>query len=402
MPSRSYDVKPAATQPGESTVLEWREKVGSQAGQIHTVAVAAYDAFGNPRETGNDSISVAAVHQNGLVVHADIKDKLNGQYDVTFNATVAGEYNLNVRIGDNSIKGGPFAFEVLPGEVSALQTAPLDTTWTKLKAGDSSQILFRARDRFLNPVETSQLRLKSTISHTTIAELDKTTESSLDKGIYTLQAQPTVSGVYKLEVAVGNVPLAGSPYEMVVTHAAAAASRCTSEGQHLAHGTVGDETSFFIYPKDAFDNNVTDGSVDFSAVLNGPSNPPVSLQTLPSGVIAAEYTVTASGLYQLEVSLRGAPIRGSPFTISIKAASADAKQTEVSGDRQRQHEVGITARFSLQLRDRFGNSVESHDDVIDVTMGGPNNITVEPSIEDRHDGTIEASRYNAVSFPFRA
>ena len=93
----------------------------NQVGRLMWVAVTARDMYANARTQGGDRFALALEGPNNTRLTASsVVDYGNGTYNVTYLATVAGNYSLYAQRADTSgvfwdIRGSPFRVHVTTG-----------------------------------------------------------------------------------------------------------------------------------------------------------------------------------------------------------------------------------------------------------------------------------------------
>ena len=129
------------------------------------------------------------------------------------------------------------------------------------------------------------------------------------------------------------------PFSFQVKPSHPSAKQTMAFGQGLYEGTSGQEHSFTIDPKDQFSNqaDVSGHLDDFQAtsqLINneegtgyGNSFIPVLISYNDHKTLDAVYTPIRSGVYQLNVTLNGSHIFGSPFLVDTSPASTFAWST---------------------------------------------------------------------------
>jgi len=76
--------------------------------------IHAVDAAGNPRKDGGDKFDVKVDGPHGPV-HPEIKDNGDGTYDVKFDPSEPGPYNIAVNLEGNPIKDSPWKVKCKEG-----------------------------------------------------------------------------------------------------------------------------------------------------------------------------------------------------------------------------------------------------------------------------------------------
>lgn len=101
------------------------------------------------------------------------------------------------------------------------------------------------------------------------------------------------------------------------------------------------------------------------------------------GTYQGSYTPTHPGRYQVDISLDGAPIKGSPYHPLIENANAGKSYAE--GDGLTHGQTKHPLCFTIHSVDGDGNPVREGGDPFEVKISGPQPVT--PHVTDNGDGT---------------
>jgi len=87
---------------------------------------------------------------------------------------------------------------------------------------------------------------------------------------------------------------------------------------------IGDDNPFDVFPKNSFGEHANLDGTPFNVKVHGPSGEnkdiTVDIKKNPDGTFFVNYVLppnTEEGNYKIDVSLKGAPINGSPFTVDF-------------------------------------------------------------------------------------
>lgn len=314
------------------------------AGSLAGFRIQARDRWGNDRTLGGDTFTARVltnkIHQicdawlNGVVggvcssarqgkimlngiVADNVDSGMGGTYDVTYNATVSGGYQLVVelRVGSSmaGIGGSPFAPTVLSANTHA-QSCTVRAISAKTKAGSTTSFIIEARDQFGNKREGSQHAVHATQKEgakiTTILTnlppavpatikllywdrfTDTTAPAGSDcsfepplfnppngdrtcdtgKGEYLAVYKPTVAGRYQITLTYGGVEFSSSPKFTTVVSADLNIDghvNSVAYGEGLYRGVSRKPAVFTIQARDRFNNNVTEGGALFTVSISG-------------------------------------------------------------------------------------------------------------------------------------
>uniref|UniRef100_A0A6B2KZD0 Calponin-homology (CH) domain-containing protein n=1 Tax=Arcella intermedia TaxID=1963864 RepID=A0A6B2KZD0_9EUKA len=165
------------------------------SGLESTFTVISYDKYGNKVSMGG-SIIEGEITQQNLSYPLKVVDNEDGTYTVSYTPLKSGAFDLNVKIGDMSIKGAPFTVSVNPGEVTEentdiqfLPTAIAGVTGATLYTQDEQHNLLLKGGQKVHAV----LLPKHSIS---ISAVDN------QNGSYDVVFPPEARGKFKVEVKV--------------------------------------------------------------------------------------------------------------------------------------------------------------------------------------------------------
>ncbi|GBG80819.1 hypothetical protein CBR_g31375 [Chara braunii] len=185
------------------------------------------------------------------------------------------------------------------------------------------------------------------------------------------------SGIYTLDLEIGqttlrfsNVDIDGGPLDT---------PSCIAYGPGVGdQGPIiaGTDSLFEIEAKDAKGNTLNRGGSTFDVVLMTEEvKPPVYLRPNNSfprwnptkGRYEVFYAPQKVGTYQLHV-VRNSPIRGSPFTVSVRPGRASVATTELSKESLRPCTAGDVRSFALNAKDAYGNPTGRGGDVFTMDI----------------------------------
>ncbi|KAG5178646.1 hypothetical protein JKP88DRAFT_346923 [Tribonema minus] len=243
-------------------------------------------------------------------------------------------------------------------------------------------------------------------------------------GTYQVEYTAYAAGPYALSVLLGGVPAAqwdtgysaveravadlhvsGSPFALYVAPAAASAAHSVIYGTGAITATAGQPAQFTIRARDAFGNRVLSEDDAFAAQLDSQFLPQrtlsASVTSVGAGEYGAAYTLTAAGMYALNVSLGGEAVGGAdgardaPLEVRCLPAAAAALNTTCDNCHQAFGRgpiaVGAPKALRVTARDAFGNAAvhggeEFYVSVSDVTSGTPTVVQVLKAVDNGDGG----------------
>jgi hypothetical protein len=180
-------------------------------------------------------------------------------------------------------------------------------------------------------------------------------------GLYTIVARVALSGTYGWSLSLNGKPvsipardsvrLLAGPVEPLTTLIFGSALTTPM--------TAGKPASVFVQLRDVSENNRTIGGDAISAELvstQGKIEVPSVLDNA-DGTYKLTYKTLKSGEYSLRVFLGLRQLGGLTHTISILPAAPSPKDCIASGSGLASGIVGAAAQFTVEVRDKFGNTV---------------------------------------------
>jgi len=189
-----------ATGPGTSTTT---------SGLPTQVLVQTFDKFGNKVKDGGAPIN-GEVITNGVSTPVKVVDNGDGTYTVDYKINKIGNHTLNIKVGDQLIKGAPFNVRVDPGAVSIENTEVhfLDHARAGLSVG-TVHLLDEHRNTRLTGGDQVVAVCKP------ISGFAVTAHDNGD-GSYAVIYPPNARGKYKVNVSVNGNPAPKGPWEVEV------------------------------------------------------------------------------------------------------------------------------------------------------------------------------------------
>jgi filamin len=142
---------------------------------------------------------------------------------------------------------------------------------------------------------------------------------------------------------------------------------------------------FTVQSVDKNGRNVPTGGDNFGVTVKDPSGAPVLVQfnDTKDGTYQGSYTPTAPGRYQVDITLDGQPIKGSPYRPLIE--NANAGRSYADGDGLTHGQTKHPLSFTIHSVDADGNHVKEGGDPFEVKITGAQHV--DPKVTDNRDGT---------------
>jgi len=181
----------------------------------------------------------------------------------------------------------------------------------------------------------------------------------------------TVTGWYRVSVALQGIPVRGSPYSFQLI--AGAASPATSYVFAAPTNTTvlyaGEDVVFFIQSRDQYSNDIVTGG-DAFRVITVPVSV-LSLEATVTDLFSGKYRVVASppqqGVYTFGIQLLNQPV-GSPVAVMLRFGRTNVTLSAIVGSGVCEVQAGTTATFVIVSRDRTGLNKPNGGDFYQVLL----------------------------------
>ena len=358
----------------------------NQTGTVNSVlpadpSVKVTDPNGNP--VAGIAVTFAVTSGGGSITGAN---------QVTNAAGVArvGSWQLGTAAGTNTLTatapgltGSPVTITATgtPAGVSASQSS-LNLSASDITASNGASavtVTVTARDAFGNLVSGVSVTLSATGSGNSISQPGLTDGS----GVATGTVSSTTAGSKTVSAVVDGVSITQTQVVTVSPAAADAASTTAT----VPSGSAGNPANISIQAKDQFGNNVTVGGATVEVTVSGSNTAgPIVATDNGDGTYSASYTPTVSGPDQVDITLNGTPISGSPFGTTVATGSASSI-LQFAGDNQT-GPIGTTLAIvpTVLVTDAGGNPIPGIQVSFAVSGGGGS--TSAPSGTTGGDGQV--------------
>eukprot|EP01126_Amoeba_proteus_P001005 TRINITY_DN10288_c0_g2_i11.p1 TRINITY_DN10288_c0_g2~~TRINITY_DN10288_c0_g2_i11.p1 ORF type:complete len:932 (+),score=251.20 TRINITY_DN10288_c0_g2_i11:204-2999(+) len=390
-------VKAAGADPSRS-IATGEGVEGAIAGEDSPIKVQVRDRFDNNLQVGGDPLNATlkfcSLQGDGGVAWSapiEVVDNNDGTYDLSYTPEKVGTYELVVKIGDKPIKDMPISVTVLPGRLSPLECTidgveAFDVLGRKVTpAGVSDKVVVIAKDAYKNKLNVGGLSISGKMSGPESVDV---TVSDNGDGTYDLTYIPTKVGQYQLEVKAEGQPIGGkNPFPLMVIPAAASGANSLAVGDGVSRAKIGDDNSFTVQTRDAFDNDLTMGGSLVGGELGGAGVDSVPIITVDNadGTYTCTYpNVTRAGFYQLAPTVDGHLVKGAPFNLFVSPGNVKADTTIVT--LAEEHVAGEIGGL-VQLCDHLNNPCSSGGEEV-VARLTPMSKILAPVI-DNGDGSYD-------------
>lgn len=305
-----------------------------------------------------------------------------GTYTWTLQGTLAGTYDLSVKVNGQPLNGVSASVTLTPDTHPS--DAPGTSTFNADKysiASDDSEksvLTFVARDKFMNPLEglTPEFVVKDKSGHlvTTTGPDVRLTPVMPDPGnksAYTATLSGTLAGAYTITPKVDGTELSGietsvtlEPGVPDLTNATGRSRVTTATDNQTANGSDKDELDLFVADKNG--NGVPDLADDLEAIFTGSGSAPAfPAHHFTKGSDAGHYTLavssTVADTYGVTFRVGSASLTGVTGSFTLKADPVPATgsgKSRFEADPDGIPATGTTTTLTFEPVDNNGNPIK--------------------------------------------
>ena len=368
-------VQPGGTCAAKSTV----SGAGAQsatAGAETKLGLHAVDCYGNFQTAGGDPFVVTMRRPGVAPLSADVLDASNGAYTVTYNATVAGLWQLHATAGSVHVLGSPFNVLVSPGPTSAFASIAVGEGTSKAAIGEPTIVVLRTKDLWGNDRGVGGDRVSATLTQGATSSVVHASVRDTADGSYTLRYTLTLTSWqtdYLMAVRVNNVSLGGSPFRVKPVPGPTVCDESLSvELPTCIAGAVSESP---IFAKDRLGNQRSSGGDVFTASLELLASPggneSVQVGDNGDGTYKAMWVVTRAATHRLWIAGSCGPIKGSPYPVECKPAALSVSHSQLAGKGAAEGVAGEKTLFAVRGRDVFDNVLLEGKYTWGASLGSP-------------------------------
>jgi len=166
-------------------------------------------------------------------------------------------------------------------------------------------------------------------------------------------------------------------------------SQCYAEGPGLVQAYTNNAAPFTIHAVNYFGDPLAIGGDQFSINITDGSGQPVHYDHSDggNGLYPVSYTPTTIGQYHVNITLRGEPIKGSPYSPNVSGPNAHNTTASGPGVEGKGARIGQNAPFTVQSKDQNGKPVPTGNDPYHVEVVRDNAGPVHVNFNDNGNGT---------------
>ena len=324
-----------------------------EAGSFEQIHVYARDVYGN-------YVAVKPVDVNSIVLVSgpgEIQRPETGvNRTVSLNATVAGQYHLNVSVASMPNASVNASMVVTPGPPDPLMSEIVDFEGLNHSARVGVPLLVQllTRDQYRNPVTAGGLVIDAFLTSPYLHAFSMDNSN----GTYSLAISGRVAGMYAFTVRFNQQHVYGSPFSLKLDAGSVHPPSCAVMGSNDA--VAGEVTVIRVHLQDLFENTIDriDHRVVYTLMSDAGtiSTGPLQYANL-TRLWEAVFSASAVGAHEFQVYENGAAIFSHAFPIDVHPGvhSLNHSQISIPPEKHITISAGNPTAVELISRDRFGN-----------------------------------------------
>lgn len=256
-----------------------------------------------------------------------------------------------------------------------------------------SDFTIQARDNLGQPLNHGENPFSVGITAPDGSEVPATLKDNND-GTVEVQYTPLVAGPHKVEVKLGDTPIAESPMQVEVDPPTPDPTQCTAEGPGLEHAVVGQPAPFKITAKNKIGNPLKVGGHPFVAVLKDEHDVPVEAKVTDNkdGTYDAEYVPKFAADAKVHVTVGDKDIKDSPFPVKVdkNPDQADSEKSFAFGpgvEGGKECNTADPAVFTIQAVAPNGEKLKTGGSPFKADVTDASGDEVPCEVKDNGDGT---------------
>eukprot|EP01126_Amoeba_proteus_P065103 TRINITY_DN91_c0_g2_i9.p1 TRINITY_DN91_c0_g2~~TRINITY_DN91_c0_g2_i9.p1 ORF type:complete len:1998 (+),score=378.84 TRINITY_DN91_c0_g2_i9:471-5996(+) len=374
--------------------------------------IIAINSKGKHLQKGGDNFQVRVIGPDKQVVPSTINDLANGTYKVQYNPSQLGIHQVEVKLGNFHVQGSPFKDIEVQGIPSA-QFSKIIGLEKSLKDKDTQFVIKSANKNgcFLTNGGYSReffVKLSYNDTNEKVVKLQAIDENN---GEYRVRFSVERFGDHKIEVflrmldgpSAGHVEhIQGSP-KIFRVEGVPHPSSCQVRGPGVAAETTEDKTDFTIESFN-FEGKPINQLLQtpYQVIVSGPDKQVLARRgnsqaiSFKGGKYHVRYEPEKLGDHTVQVTLEGASVDKSPYTVSIKGVPF-ASQCQVSGPGVTSPLIDYTPLVRVKSFNKRGQEIRTGGHNYQLQVVGPDRKPVRSDVfEDLGDGTYVGKYYPEI------
>ena len=298
------------------------------------------------------------------------------------------------------VAGSPWTTAIIPAASSAATSTYTLSPSSALIVGSPFTTTISLRDAWGNAQSTSGESSLITVTLTVGASVSTGTVTSVSAGVYQAVMTPSLAGAATLRVTYSGAQVGSVTSTSVAVGPLVPSTSSVVSAASLSPVYAGVPQTFLVQTRDVGGNSLTSdtrSTYPLAAVLTSTSPTGYSIPSTQSymgaGVYSVTYTAVHAAVYSLAITLGGASIASSPFTVSVTAGLASATLTHTTSPFANASAGALTTLTTITALDAYGNAQTAGGDLFFVRLTGPS--TVYGALIDHGDSTY-AVQYDAT------
>ncbi len=287
-----------------STVSAAPGTIAASTGSVASaISIVVRDSRGNP--LAGRAVTLTSTG-SGVTLAQPATTDASGSTSARFSATGSGDHVITAETEGVTI--GTATVHVTPGPVSASRTQVTVPAGT---AGSVTSIDITLQDEFGNPVGGAAGQLAVAVSGAN--SVPSAPVEEVGGGVYRARYTPLVVGGDQIDVRVAGQPAPGSPFASAVQAGPPDARGTTAQ---VPNGAFGAALDIFVFLADAQGNRIGADVGQVAVSIGGVG--PLAVDYQGDGIYHARWTPFVIGTFNVDITLGGTPIAGSPFQTQIR------------------------------------------------------------------------------------
>eukprot|EP01120_Amphizonella_sp_Union-15-10_P008474 TRINITY_DN3052_c0_g3_i3.p1 TRINITY_DN3052_c0_g3~~TRINITY_DN3052_c0_g3_i3.p1 ORF type:complete len:1266 (+),score=382.28 TRINITY_DN3052_c0_g3_i3:257-3799(+) len=373
-PISANAVSAAAASP-EKTHVDFSALKNAKADSPVSFTIHASDEHGKKKTTGGDAFSAIVNGPDGENVDVQVKDNGNGTYTISFHPKKPGKYTIQILLA-----GKPFLQQVVSLAPAKALKANLSIT-APPSVNTQSSVKFDVTDDSNHPYDILEgdIDVKITGAGDPATHLEKH-----GVGSYSIRFTPTKPGDILLTASLFGAPISSGPIKIGTVASAADPAHTTIEN-FKTEASNGHPFIFSIQGKRSDGSKSVEGGAHFQVSIKDDHGASVDSSDIHvkdngDGTYSVSWDAKKPGHYNIDISIDGVLLKGCPFRVFIKEASAP-KLSSIKVIPWIDSKVTVTA-FS-----RDGHQRKQGGEPVVIEVHDQAGKVYESKVADHNDGT---------------
>ena len=273
------------------------------------------DEDGDPCVTEQEVMVEVKCLVDGSIIKANVVSQTPATYEVAYQPSKSGEYEIIVKVNGMHINGSPFALLVY--NIPDPQNCKAVGIVNGVKKNEHFNFIVQLADKEGDPCVTKQ-EVTAELKFLADDSITKANVVSQTPATYEVDCQPSKSGEHKVIVKVNGMEINGSPFALLV-YSIPDPQNCKAVGKEITRAEKHKTSEFMVQLADAEgDPCVTEQKVvvELKSPVDG-SVVKADVVSKTPATYAVSYQPSKSEDHELSVKVNGMHINGSPFRLLV-------------------------------------------------------------------------------------